>query len=1541
MRIFILDKQKITKFNLPNKISGVFAIDYLPVNSKIKRTVSIEAYENNWVVKSNGSVNVMNGNVLAKYAVLQEYQYQPIQIRGRNEPVGIYCIPNTEEKFTRFSISKPQIIVGSATDVSIGYPNNLVLPHHISIAQLQDGWYIQAMEDETHFAYLNDKRVTKQKLKVGDVIFLYGLKIIWMGTFIQINQPPVQLFINNFTLVSYREQVVEDNTKVEPVSDEDMAIELYNEHDYFFHTPRLKQSLKLETITIDGPPTNQEQEDMPFLLTIGSMITMLSTSVMTGYTSIYGVATGEKNLTDVIPSLVMCGSLIIGSLIMPRLVSIYQKKKRKEKERKRQEKYTKYVKDKENEINLKLLNQAQILRNNNISINECYNLAFSKSKTAIWNREIRDDDFLCIKLGTGNCPAKLEIKAPEEHFTLDDDNLEQLVIDVVSKLHTLDNVPITFSFVEKNISAFICNSSFNQDFLNGVFLQLMTFHSSLDLKLVFLLTEKNNDDFEYIKFAPHCQSEDKSIRFYATNMEEIKKVSSYLDNEFNIRKQTYYGRSSEDSDGIAKQIDKEHSYRNFEPYYIIVTNDYTAIKNVPIINDIVESKDNLGFSLTLIDNSLQSLPNECSAFIELLDKESCIIEKDLNNQSRFVAEIVTGMDMRSVANRLANIPIAYIDEAAALPNSITFLEMYNVARIEQLNILNKWKSNDPTISLQAPIGVHTSGELFQLDLHEKFHGPHGLIAGSTGSGKSEFIITYLLSMAVNYHPDEVQFVLIDYKGGGLAGAFENRETGVRIPHVVGTITNLDTSEMNRTLVSINSELKRRQRMFNEAKTVTGESTIDIYKYQHYYREGILEKPISHLFIVSDEFAELKSQQPEFMNELISTARIGRSLGVHLILATQKPSGVVNDQIWSNTKFRVCLKVQDRSDSMEVLKKPDAASLKETGRFYLQVGYDEYFDIGQSGWAGAKYIPSDAIIKKVDDSIKFIDNVGNVTKVVNEIVKKVQAAEKGDQLTNIVKYLVEIANDEGCKPQKLWLDKIPAEIYLGNLKKKYNFTPDSYVINPIIGEYDNPAEQMQGLLTVNLTEGNTLVYGMADSGKENLLTTLIYSAIADHSPDEINFYILDFGSETLKVFAKAPHVGDVCTQEDQEKILNLLIMIDKEMDKRKELFVDYAGSYVNYCKESGNKLPLISIIINNYEVFQETMPKIADLITTMYRDGLKYGINFVVVAGAANSFRMRLAEYFSNKLCLQMANDTDYRNILMCNRGLVPAKISGRGISGIGDIKYEFQTAYITKSNQINATIKESIKVLLDSYNKHAPRIPVLPDVVTVEHVIADLKDLSKVPIGVDIDSKQTYTYNFIKDKINVVIYDNINQNTGFFYSLFTIMKSIPATKIRVLDITKSFDMAKIPVECFSDNFDAVIAALIQEMQKNANNNIKRIYVINGVSKLKEKLNKNNINIYETFFNLFKTIENTILILTDNYNDYKKFQLEPWYRDIINNKRGIWLGSGIANQLTFSINNMSMDVRNANFPDMAFAIENDTVVAIKKVVNDREVPENEK
>ena len=979
----------------------------------------------------------------------------------------------------------------------------------------------------------------------------------------------------------------------------------------------------------------------------------------------------------------------------------------------------------------------------------------------------------------------------------------------------------------------------------------------------------------------------------------------YLEREFQHRK--YNGEDNKIN---------EADYKSYAPYYFVITDDYKSIRDMGIIEDICSQEINYGFSLTIISPRLTNLPNECKAFISIGDLKSGVFENELvsNKQKEFTVDVLDNLDLYDYCKILANIPIDVEKEEKNLPNSVTFLEMYNVGRIEQLNILNRWKTNDPTKSLQVPIGFDKNGEQFKLDLHEKLYGPHGLIAGMTGSGKSEFIITYILSMAVNFHPYEVSFVLIDYKGGGLAGAFENRQTGLKLPHLAGTITNLDTIEMSRSLASIQSELRRRQRAFNEARDSLGESTIDIYKYQRLYREGKVKMPISHLFIISDEFAELKSQQPEFMDQLISTARIGRSLGVHLILATQKPSGVVDDQIWSNSKFKVCLKVQDKSDSMDMIKCPDAAALKNPGRFYLQVGYNELFALGQSAWTGAQYYPMEKRKKKIDANIDFIDGVGNVVRSFDTSNNVVQVTPEGEELSSIVKYIVNIAQAEKAFIPQLWLDSIPGYINIDELKIKYNYTPKDKEIELVIGEYDDPDNQSQHLLTLSLSnDGNTLIFGSSGSGKELLITGILYSAITTYNPSEINFYIMDFGAGVLRMFERAPQVGNIIPEEDVERIDNLFKMLIVELDNRKELLSDYNGSYNFYKEHSNEELPMIVTIINNYEAFNEIYEdKYEDILTQLTREGSKYGIIFILSTSSTTAVRYKMRQNFKCNLCLQFNETSDYLDVLSGVRNKVPSKIYGRGLIELGTV-YEFQTAYAYKPEKLSEYIKTISSRLRSICGDSALKVPVLPEVVSISDLESEINYLNQTPVGIYKDDLSIAKFNFKENAVSLITTLDYYLGKNFFTALISILNQIPNQNVAVIDAAKIYTSDDNIKNYVNANFDAVVDKIVQEyeehnkkyQEQNYDSNAltgfkKTTFIFLGFSNFTSRVQEEKLDSLYKALSAAKDHQVNNYIIVDYPDKLKDLAYDDWYKSNVDQSQGIWIGNGISDQYAIKL-----------------------------------------
>lgn len=971
MVVNLIKEFQIYTITLPDRVKGQFWISDNDQSGKLRKLIGIEARNDEWYIIGTSKAKIKDANnTTLEERVLKPLDLLFVYIDGEEKKSIIFAEPIDESRklYKRYvARCDDAYTIGRNADNNIAFDNKYISGKHAVLKYSNGKWKIED-SNSSNGTYVNGYRVTDKILNAGDSIYMMGLKIIVGAGYFAINNPDNLLKISSSTLINYAPQEIDLRKKETEIG----------ETKFYYVSPRFKKEIEIAQIKLDQPPSQTEVDKMPLALVIGPSLTMGMASLATASFTIHNIVSNGRDIISAMPTLMMSISMLLGTVMWPLLIKHYDKKQRIAKEQKRQSKYLAYLDETRDKIKRICKIQTDIIKENVVAVSDCVK-RIEDCSSNLWERTINHNDFLNLRIGIGTIPMYVKMDYQPKRFTLEDDNLWDAMLSLANEPKELKEVPIGVSLVEKRLVGIVGDAGKTNNLLKNMLIQILALHSYEELKIVFI-TEKGTG-WDFIKYVPHIWDDEKKNRYYADCPDDLKELSLLLEKNILVR---------QDKETTESVVD--------EPYYLVIATNKALVDMCEPLQKLIKYKNNRGFSVLLAYDELKNLPKEIATVISMTSNDYKVFDKKDTTGSfiRFMPEMIEESLADTMARKVADIKMDIGNAKYGFPKQLPFLEMFDAGKVEHLNSLTRWKENNPVVTLQTPIGVDNAGGEFKLDLHEKYHGPHGLVAGMTGSGKSEFIITYILSMAVNYHPDEVAFVLIDYKGGGLAGAFEDAKNGIKLPHLAGTITNLDGASVRRSLTSIQSELRRRQAIFNDVREVSNEGTIDIYKYQRLYREGVVRVPLPHLFIISDEFAELKKQQPEFMDELISAARIGRSLGVHLILATQKPSGVVDDQIWSNSKFRVCLKVQEKADSMDMIKCPDAAELSDTGRFYLQVGFNELFAQGQSAWCGAEYIPSNTCEKNEDYSVSVINNLGNVL-----LSKKIDTERKFNILLHLI------------------------------------------------------------------------------------------------------------------------------------------------------------------------------------------------------------------------------------------------------------------------------------------------------------------------------------------------------------------------------------------------------------------------------------------------------------------------------------------------------------------------------------------------------------
>lgn len=937
-------------------------------------------------------------------------------------------------------------------------------------------------------------------------------------------------------------------------------------------------------------------------------------------------------------------------------------------------------------------------------------------------------DFLHFRLGLGTVPAATTAEFADRAKVATGTELDALARHLCDSTAALDGMPVTADLRHGPVG-YVGPRRLVVEQLQILVVQLAFFHSYHDLQFVVVFPEAERPDWEWMRWYRHSSLRDVNVRGFVHDQRSRDQVLSSLDQILkarqNARSEHRAGRST-----------------TFVPHIVVVILDETLVTDHVVMEFLREDPVELGCSVVVVQETMSGLSDSVTTVIDIRDKETgvLVLEQGELQDTRFVPDrLPDGFD-RERLPRMTGALNHLQDVRSSIPESVTFLELYGVERVEQLAVPGRWAANAPHRTLGVPLGLRGPDDVVRLDLHEKAHGPHGLVAGTTGSGKSEIIQSYILSLAVCFHPHDVAFLLIDYKGGGMANLFAD------LPHLLGTITNLDGAQSMRALVSINAELKRRQRVF------AAHDVNHINQYQKLVKQGDAAEPMPHLFLISDEFAELKSEQPEFMDELVSTARIGRSLGIHLILATQKPSGVVNDQIWSNSKFKLALKVADKADSTEIIKTPDAAEITLPGRAYLQVGNNEIYELFQSAWSGADYRPDRDAGPQEDVSISAINDLGQY-EILNPDLSGLDRADSVQrvptELEAVVAEVARAAREESVPPlPRPWLPPLAERIHVTDLEP---CDPDlawrtaKSALRPVVGTVDVPSMQRQDTLRLDLSrDGHLALFASPGYGKSTFLQTLVMGLARGHSPEHLHVYLLDLGTNGLLPLRGLPQVADTLTSEDAQKAQKLAARLEAEIKRRKRRLSEHSvASLEMFERASGEVLPHVLLVVDGFEGLKD-MPGeevLTGLFTSVAREGAGLGIHLALTAGRQASLRTTLSANIKTQIALRLNDDGEARGIVG-RTALQIDDVPGRGLVRL-DQPEIFQTALPADGADALAVIeaiRAEARAMDDRWRGRRPEpLPVVPDRLEVGDLVsrpetAPLIASGGLPVGLDLET---------------------------------------------------------------------------------------------------------------------------------------------------------------------------------------------------------------
>ena len=906
------------------------------------------------------------------------------------------------------------------------------------------------------------------------------------------------------------------------------------------------------------PEKIQPPSQTPFILSVGPTLTMALPIVLM---SLLGSGLFGRSGSYMYMTLIMGGTGCLMGALWGILNYIYRKRDYKNRVEKSKEEFDRY-----------LLQTRQYLEKCVLDNREHMLMKYPSSERLLmliddahlYKRYSEDEDYLFIRLALGEIPFQMKVVPDEDRKEMFPSEEVLKAKKLAGDFQTIKDVPVGINLRDSKCIG-LClekNIKINYEYILSIIVQMSFSISPAELAICVIYDASNKyqqNMVSGIKFLPHVFSEGVKMRLISGNADTLRIILPELERLLEEKRRRLILFILEDS-----LIREEMLYRQ-----------------------LLKPGAEYPFNMFIMEEK-RHLPNGVRTII---DKETYegIEGIDIKNADRF-------------SRSIRGLGAVYEKGDESIPQRVDFLTLFNARRIEEIDIASKWAKNRTFLRMKVPIGKINNDTLLYLDIHEKFHGPHGLIAGTTGSGKSELIQTYIMSLCISFSPAEVNFFLIDYKGGGTGNYISE------LPHCAGCISNLSGRMIQRAMDSIVSENRRRQALLLKY----GVNHID--KYMELYNNNEASEPMPHLVLIVDEFAELKKEEPDFMQQVISLSAIGRSLGIHLILATQKPAGVVDDKIRSNAHFKLCLKVQDRQDSMDMLHRPEASLISNAGMCYLQIGNDEYFEKFQTGYCGGMYYES----QNRETGVMLLDEAGGRRGIEGPKGAGINKLEKLVHYVNLTTDTLKVG-----KAKKLWMAELSEKIALNDMEI------------PIVSEKiaicvaDDTLNQNQPVIYFNpVTDGHMAVGGGPSSGKSTLLKTMM----SQIKPGD-EFLLADL-SKNMPVSVEEDGRCLGILSEGYE-IPIFFFHLKREFQRRRE----------------SHKNRLFIFIDNISALLKLLSEKEREFVHTLAAEGAGVGITIVASGNSMADFTTSLFGRFKTTLALEMNDRTQYGDMLRRYNGI--------------------------------------------------------------------------------------------------------------------------------------------------------------------------------------------------------------------------------------------------------------------------------------------------